>query len=87
MLGYSPRMQVCFLGPLTIRDGGAEIPAGGRLQRRVLARLAMEAGKPVATDDLEAAAWGDDPPAAARHTIATHVFRLRRLGLAITTAR
>ncbi len=85
MLGYSPRMQVCFLGPLTICDGGAEIPAGGRLQRRVLARLAMEAGKPVATDDLESAAWGEDPPVAARHTIATHVFRLRRLGLAITT--
>ena len=85
VLGYSPRMQVRILGPLIIRDGEAEIPAGGRLQRRVLARLAMVAGTPVATDDLEAAAWGDDPPAAARHTIATHVFRLRRLGLEITT--
>ena len=85
MLDYSPRMQVGFLGPLTIRDGRAEIPAGGRLQRRVLARLAMEAGTPVATDDLEGAAWGDDPPVAARHTIATHVFRLRRLGLEIAT--
>jgi predicted ATPase/DNA-binding SARP family transcriptional activator len=78
-------MQVCFLGPLIIRDGAIELPAGGRLQRRVLARLAMEAGTPVATDDLESAAWGDDPPAAARHTIATHVFRLRRLGLEFTT--
>ncbi len=79
-------MQVCLLGPLIIRDGAAEILAGGRLQRRVLARLAMEAGMPVATDDLELAAWGDEPPAAARHTISTHVFRLRRLGLEIATS-
>ncbi len=85
MLGYSPRMQVCLLGPLSIRDGTAEIPAGGRLQRRVLARLAMDIGKPVATDALESAAWGDDAPVAARHTVATHVFRLRRLGLEINT--
>ena len=36
-------------------------------------------------DDLEQAVWGDDSPISARHTIATHIFRLRRLGLAINT--
>ena len=55
------------------------------MQRRVLARLAMDAGRPVSIDDLEQAVWGDDSPRAARHTIATHIFRLRRLGLAIET--
>jgi predicted ATPase/DNA-binding SARP family transcriptional activator len=79
-------MQVCILGPLLIRDGPLEVSAGGPLQRRVLVRLAMDAGRAVDPSELEAAVWGDDPPAAARHTIASHVFRLRRLGLAIDTA-
>ena len=78
-------MQVCVLGPLLIRADGSDIPAGSRLQRRVLARLAMDAGRPVSVDDLEQAVWADDPPSSARHTIATHVFRLRKLGLVITT--
>ena len=33
---------------------------------------------------LESAAWGDEPPATARHTIATHVLRLRAAGLVIS---
>jgi DNA-binding SARP family transcriptional activator len=79
-------MQVCVLGPLLVRNGAAEVAAGGPLQRCVLSRLAVDAGRPVDPSELEAAVWGDDPPVAARHTIATHVFRLRRLGLAIETA-
>ncbi len=78
-------MQVCLLGPLIVRDGAAEVAVRGWRQRRVLARLAMEAGLPVAAADLEVAAWGDDTPPAARHTIVTHIFRLRRLGLEIAT--
>jgi DNA-binding SARP family transcriptional activator len=78
-------MQVSLLGPLIVRDGAGEVAAGGRRQRRVLARLAMDAGRPVSTTDLEAASWGDDPPPAARHTIAAYMFRLRRLGLLIAT--
>ncbi len=78
-------MQVCVLGPLLLRGDSGDVPAGGRLQRRILARLAMTPGQAVALDDLEEAAWGDEPPAAARHTIASHIFRLRRLGLDIET--
>lgn len=78
-------MQVSLLGPLIVRDGAGEVAAGGRRQRRVLARLAMDAGRPVSTTDLEAAYWGDDPPPAARRTIAAYMFRLRRLGLLIAT--
>ncbi len=45
----------------------------------------MDAGRPVSADDLEQAVWADEPPSASRHTIATYVFRLRRLGLPIST--
>ncbi len=80
-------MRVCILGPLLIEGPVGDVPTGGRLQRRVLARLAMEAGRPVVLDDLEEAVWGDHRPRAGRHTIATHVFRLRALGLEIATRR
>src|SRR5262249_15137015 len=46
---------------------------------------ALEAGRAVTTDALAMAAWADHPPPSARHTIATHVLRLRRAGLTIAT--
>lgn len=78
-------MQVCVLGPLEVRDGSRIVGSGGRQQRRVLAGLALGRGKPVSLFALETAAWGDEPPPTSRHTIATHVLRLRAAGLAITT--
>ncbi len=78
-------MRVCVLGPLLIEGPDGVVPAGGRVQRRVLARLAMEPRRSVALDDLEEAVWGDEPPRAGRHTITTNVFRLRRLGVEIAT--
>ena len=79
-------MRVCILGPLRVEDGTAVVASGGRQQRRILAGLALRAGHPVSWDALEAAAWGDEAPATARHTIATHVLRLRALGIEIGTA-
>jgi predicted ATPase/DNA-binding SARP family transcriptional activator len=78
-------VRVCVLGPLEVRDGSTVVARGGRQQRRVLAGLAMGGGRSVSLFALEAAAWGDDPPPTSRHTIATHVLRLRAAGLAITT--
>ncbi|HEY6470741.1 MAG TPA: BTAD domain-containing putative transcriptional regulator [Candidatus Dormibacteraeota bacterium] len=78
-------MLVCVLGPLEIRDGATLIPPGGRRQRSILAGLALDAGKTVSWFALETAAWGEEPPATSRHTIATHVLRLRAAGLAIRT--
>ena len=45
----------------------------------------MGGGRSVSLFALEAAAWGEEPPPTSRHTIATHVLRLRAAGLAITT--
>jgi DNA-binding SARP family transcriptional activator/predicted ATPase/tetratricopeptide (TPR) repeat protein len=78
-------VQVCVLGPLEVRDGSKQIARGGRQQRRILAGLALGGGRPVSLFALETAAWGEEPPITARHTIATHVLRLRAAGLAITT--
>ncbi len=78
-------MRVCVLGPLEVRDGSEVVARGGRQQRRVLAGLAMGGGRSVSLFALEAAAWGEEPPPTSRHTIATHVLRLRAAGLAITT--
>ncbi len=71
-------MQVCVLGPLLVRDGPNEVASGGPLQRRVLARLAMDGGRPVGPSELEAAVWGDEPSLAARRTIASHVEQADR---------
>ena len=79
-------MEVGLLGPLRIRDGTSEIAPGGRRQRRLLARLGLEAGRGVSFDELESAVWGDEPPPTARHTVAAHVSRLRHLGLSIPAA-
>jgi DNA-binding SARP family transcriptional activator/predicted ATPase len=76
---------VCVLGPLQVRDGATVLPRGGRQQRRILAGLALGGDRPVSFFDLETVAWGEEPPATARHTIATHVLRLRAIGLAIST--
>ncbi len=78
-------MLVCVLGPLQVRDGTTVLARGGRQQRRILAGLALGGGRPVSFFDLEAAAWGEEPPATVRHTIATHVLRLRAIGLDIST--
>ncbi|MGA7987604.1 MAG: BTAD domain-containing putative transcriptional regulator [Candidatus Dormiibacterota bacterium] len=78
-------MLVCVLGPLQVRDGATVLARGGRQQRRILAGLALGCGRPVSFFNLETAAWGEEPPNTARHTIATHVLRLRTLGLVIST--
>ena len=78
-------MLVCVLGPLEIRDGTTLIAPGGRRQRNILAGLALDAGRTVSWYALETAAWGEYPPVSARHTIATHVLRLRAVGVVIRT--
>jgi DNA-binding SARP family transcriptional activator/predicted ATPase len=79
-------MRVRVLGVLEVENGNEVISVGGPQARRLVARLALDAGRLVSVDALAEAAWGDDQPATARHTIATQVLRLRRAGLHIDTA-
>ena len=71
-------MHVSILGPLLVDHGGAsrEI-AGGRLQA-LLARLAIDAGRPVSQGALADAVWEGDPPRDVQHALQSLVSRLRR---------
>jgi predicted ATPase/DNA-binding SARP family transcriptional activator len=71
-------VRVGILGTLAIeRDGRPVDVAGGRL-RALLARLALDAGRPVTAGALADAVWEDVPPADEQHALQSLVSRLRR---------
>jgi DNA-binding SARP family transcriptional activator len=71
-------VEVGVLGPLEVRAGGRPVAVAGPLPRRVLALLVTRPGRFVPVDALIDGLWGEDPPAAARATLQSHVARLRR---------
>ena len=71
-------MHVSILGPLLVEhDGAPREIAGGRLQA-LLARLAIDAGRPVSHGALADAVWEGDPPRDVQHALQSLVSRLRR---------
>ena len=64
-----------ILGRLEVRGA----PVAGEKLRALLARLVLEANRPVPAERLIEDLWGEDPPATARQTLHAHVTRLRRL--------
>ncbi|MCX5194248.1 tetratricopeptide repeat protein [Streptomyces sp. NBC_00249] len=75
-------LVVSLLGPVRIALGGAELEPGGPRSRRVLAALALEAGRVVPAGGLAGAVW-DDPPATAREQLQNVAGALRRLGVPV----
>jgi DNA-binding SARP family transcriptional activator len=72
-------LDIALLGPLRVRLGDRDLAIGsGRLQA-VLAMLAMEVGRPVSTERLARAVWGEQLPVNVRKTVQTSIVRLRRL--------
>ncbi|SDF30367.1 Predicted ATPase [Blastococcus fimeti] len=70
-------MQIGYLGPLEVRDGGEPLALpGSRLQRLVL-HLATEPGRWRSAGALVDAVW-DDPPADPANSLQSLVSRLRR---------
>src|SRR4051794_201358 len=59
-------VQVCWLGPLEVRDHRGEethvVAIPGQRLRLLLGRLAMRPGAWVSADALIETVWGDDPP-------------------------
>jgi predicted ATPase/predicted negative regulator of RcsB-dependent stress response len=72
-------MRVGLLGELEVHDdAGRAVPITGAKLRALLAVLALQAGRPVPTDQLVDALWGDDPPPAVRNGLQGLTSKLRR---------
>jgi DNA-binding SARP family transcriptional activator len=71
------RLQI--LGPLRVWRGDAELDAGPRQQRRVLALLMAREGRSISTAGLVEQLWGPDAPASAVNAIHRYIGALRRL--------
>ncbi|WP_051779324.1 BTAD domain-containing putative transcriptional regulator [Streptomyces sp. NRRL S-241] len=70
-------LLLSLLGPLRVTLDGRELELGGPRNRRLLAALALEAGRVVPTAGLAQAVW-DDPPATAREQLQNAAGALRR---------
>ena len=70
-------LRIALLGPLVVKVGGASIDVPAGHQRRLLAALALDAGRVVSTDRLIDLLWGATPPASARNSLQSHLTRLR----------
>ncbi|GGS52572.1 SARP family transcriptional regulator [Planobispora rosea] len=72
-------MRVALLGPLEVSsDGGTPIDIAGSRLRTLLARLALEAGRPVPAESLIDELWGEEPPSGAAGALQGLVSRLRK---------
>jgi YVTN family beta-propeller protein len=86
-MGGDRRIELRILGPLEAFVDGQPVPLGGAKQRAVLAILILHRGKPVSTDRLIDALWGERAPQAATKTVQVYVSRLRKVlgeGVVIT---
>ena len=75
------RAVVSLLGPITICHDDDEHTVPARLDRSVLAHLALAEGRSLPVDMLIEAVWGEHPPMRARNSLQVKISRLRsRLG-------
>ena len=72
-------MEVRVLGELeVIGPGGVLVDVSGARLRRLVTRLAVDAGRVVSASELVHAVWGESPPADPVGALQTLVSRLRR---------
>src|SRR5215831_1445065 len=72
-------MRVRILGPMLLETDAGPVTLAAAKERAVLARLALDPGRPVPIAALVDALWGDDPPSSAVKTAQSYVARLRRV--------
>ena len=71
--------MVRVLGPVDAVVDGRVVRFGSRMERILLAALAVSANHAVSSDQLADVLWGDDVPASADNTLQSYVSRLRHL--------
>jgi predicted ATPase/DNA-binding SARP family transcriptional activator len=71
-------VDVELLGPVRVLVDGREIDLGGPRNRALVARLALDAGRPVTATTLIDDLWGDEVPADATNALQSIVSRTRR---------
>jgi predicted ATPase/DNA-binding SARP family transcriptional activator len=71
-------LSISVIGPVEVRRAGRliSIPAGKTSE--LLVRLALDAGRPIRTDQLVEDLWGDDSIRTSRNTVQSKVAKLRR---------
>lgn len=72
-------MRIEVLGPIRVKDDGAEIALERKQLRLVLALLVEAKGQVLTTDQLVDRVWGEKLPDHARKTIQGHVSKLRSI--------
>ncbi len=70
-------MEIRILGPLEVVEEGRVSAIASPRQRALLALLLVHAGRPVSTERILDALWGDSPPESGAGSVAFHVSRLR----------
>ncbi len=71
-------LKVDLLGPVQAGSDSGPVEIGGVRLRMLLARLALEGGRPVGVDGLVDGLWGEQPPADAANALQALVSRLRK---------
>lgn len=72
-------MKIVLLGPVeAMADDASSVDIGGVRLRMLLARLALEGGRPVLVDTLVDGLWGADSPAEVGNALQALVSRLRK---------
>lgn len=66
------------LGPLLVESDGIARPVGGARLEAALGLLLINADRPVSTDALIDAMWGDEATRRSASTLDSHIFRLRQ---------
>jgi DNA-binding SARP family transcriptional activator len=72
-------LRVRLLGSVCAHSDGGVVEISGRKPRSLLAVLAVNAGRVVATETLVDVLWGDNPPDSARASVHSYVSTLRKV--------